>query len=119
MLAALLRASGHEPYENIFIDLFVESDNKSIIFEVKSNTIKNTLAQVRKAIAQLYEYRYKSKQQDAFLCLILQQEPLQSWIVDYLIHDRKILMGWLVDNVRLECPWECQSVLSEFGVISQ
>lgn len=118
MLAALLRTNGHEPYENIFIDLFIKNSSCKIIFEVKSNNNKNTLSQVRKAISQLYEYRYKSSHRDAMLCLILQQEPPQIWIKDYLVNDRKILLGWLVDEVRLDCPPECHKILSDIGLLT-
>ncbi|MBQ3404036.1 MAG: hypothetical protein IJG63_01290, partial [Oscillospiraceae bacterium] len=117
MLAAKLRANAHRPYENVFIDLYTEIRGQTYIFEVKSNNTRNVLSQIRKAIAQLYEYRYRSNQAGAKLCIVLQQKPIQEWVEDYLLHDRGILLCWLVDDVRLECPLECRSTLSSIGIV--
>lgn len=117
MLAAKLRANGHSPYENVFIDLYTEIAAQTYIFEVKSNNTRNALSQIRKAIAQLYEYRYRSNKEGAVLCIVLQQKPVQGWVEDYLLHDRNILLCWLVDDVRLECPAECHPMLANIGVV--
>jgi hypothetical protein len=117
MLAARLRFRYTDVFENTFIDLFVEVNEQSFIFEVKSNNSRNVLSQIRKAIAQLYEYRYRRSQPQAKLCIVLQEKPLQEWIIDYLINDREILVCWLVDDVRLECPAECHQVLADIGVV--
>jgi CRISPR/Cas system CSM-associated protein Csm2 small subunit len=118
MLAALLRTNGFKVYENTFIDLYADIDETPYIFEVKSNNAKNVLSQIRKAIAQLYEYRYRSSKHDATLCIVLQQQPPQSWVIDYLVNDRKILLCWLVDDIRLECPEDCYTILSEIGIVN-
>ena len=117
MLAAMIRLNGCEVYENTFIDLYANTSNNTYIFEVKSNNSKNTLSQIRKAIAQLYEYRYRSEMTRAILCIVLQQKPPQTWVEDYLLHDRNILVCWLVDDVRLECPDECHDILSAIGIV--
>jgi hypothetical protein len=117
MLAAQLRFHYTDVFENTFIDLFVETDEQSFIFEVKSNNNRNVLSQIRKAVAQLYEYRYRRSQPQAKLCIVLQEKPLQEWILDYLLNDREILVCWLVDDVRLECPAECHQVLADIGVV--
>lgn len=117
MLAAKLRANGHRPYENIFIDLCTEANNHTFIFEVKSNNTRNALSQIRKAIAQLYEYRFRSNKNGAILCIVLQQKPTQNWIEEYLLHDRGILVCWLVDDIRIECPDECYATLASIGVV--
>ena len=117
MLAAKLRANGHRPYENVFIDLYTEVSNQAYIFEVKSNNSRNVLSQIRKAISQLYEYRYRSEKNNATLCIVLQEKPSQEWIEDYLLHDREILVCWLVDDIRLECPTECHRILSNIGIV--
>lgn len=116
-LACLLRLNNHEVYENTFIDLYTSTDDLTFIFEVKSNNARNTLSQIRKAIAQLYEYRYRSRAGNAILCIVLQQKPTQAWVEDYLLHDRNILVCWLVDDVRLECPAECHDLLSSIGIV--
>lgn len=117
MLAALIRLNGYEVYENTFIDLYVATSENTFIFEVKSNNDKNTLSQIRKAISQLYEYRYRSEKTDAVLCIVLQQRPNQAWIENYLLYDRNILICWLVDDIRLECPNECRETLASIGII--
>ena len=117
MLAATIRANGYSPFENTFIDLYTDTTEKTYIFEVKSNNNKNVLSQIRKAIAQLYEYRYRSDKAGAILCIVLQQKPPQPWVEDYLLHDRRIMFCWLVDDVRLECPDECRETLSAVGIV--
>jgi hypothetical protein len=117
MLAALLRFRYADVFENTFIDLFVDADGQPFIFEVKSNNCRNVLSQIRKAIAQLYEYRYRRSQPQAKLCIVLQEKPPQEWVIDYLLNDRKIMVCWLVDDVRLECPADCHKTLADIGVI--
>lgn len=117
MLAALLRLKYEDVFENAFIDLLVNTENQSFIFEIKSNNNRNVLSQIRKAIAQLYEYRYLSKLTQAVLCIVLQQKPHQDWFIDYLFNDREIFICWLVDDVRLECPEQCHAILSQIGIL--
>lgn len=117
MLAASLRLRYDDVYENTFIDLMATADGQPFIFEVKSNNSRNVLSQIRKAIAQLYEYRYRSELSQAILCIVLQQKPPQEWVVDYLLNDRKILVCWLVDDVRLECPSQCHTILAQIGIL--
>ena len=117
MLASRLRLHYTDVLENTFIDLFLTTGGYKIIFEVKSNNDRNVLSQIRKAIAQLYEYRYRSNLSQAHLCIVLQQKPPQDWVIDYLLNDRRILICWLVDDVRLECPVECHNILAEIGVL--
>jgi hypothetical protein len=117
MLAASLRLKYDDVYENTFVDLLVNDGNKQFIFEVKSNNNRNVLSQIRKAIAQLYEYRYRSELPQAVLCIVLQKMPPQDWVVDYLLNDRKILVCWLVDDIRLECPPQCHSTLAQIGIL--
>lgn len=114
MFAAYSRIAGGNPQENLFIDLFVEINNVKYIFEMKSCNSNNMLAQVRKGISQLYEYRYRSGYTDAHLCLVLQSKPIEEWLVNYLINDRNIHVCWLVDDIRLECPTESNEILNPF-----
>jgi len=118
LLASVLRLQGYAVSENTFVDLFTTADGLPFIFEVKSNNSRNTLSQIRKAIAQLYEYRYRSASSDAILCIVLQQKPSQEWVIDYLLNDRNILLCWLVDDVRLECPEDCKQVLENIGLVN-
>jgi len=118
ILAASLRLKGYIVSENTFVDLYTATDGQQFIFEVKSNNTRNTLSQIRKAIAQLYEYRYRSASPDAVLCIVLQEKPIQEWVIDYLLNDRKILLCWLVDDIRLECPGPCHSTLAQIGLVN-
>lgn len=117
MLAASLRLRYDDVYENTFIDLLANAGGQSFIFEIKSNNSRNVLSQIRKAIAQLYEYRYRSELPQAILCVVLQQKPPQDWVIDYLLNDREILVCWLVDDVRLECPPQCHTALAQIGIL--
>jgi len=117
MLAASLRLRHGDVFENNFIDLLVNVGAKSFIFEVKSNNNRNVLSQIRKAISQLYEYRYRSALPHAILCIVLQQKPPQNWIIDYLLNDRGILVCWLIDDIRLECPPQCHTTLAQLGIL--
>lgn len=117
MLASTLRVRGHSVFENTFVDLFVKIGEQPVILEVKSNNHHNVLSQIRKAIAQLYEYRYRMKLPNAVLCIVLQQKPSQEWIIDYLLNDREIYVCWLVDDIRLECPPQCYVRLVQFGIL--
>ena len=118
MLAARLRLQGYDPKENIFVDMYVNANNHKYLFEVKSNNSKNTLSQIRKAISQLYEYRYRSQCSTAQLCIVLQQKPDIDWIVDYVTQDRKIALAWLVDECRIETAPENYSALQSLGILT-
>lgn len=113
-IASLARLAGVEPYENLFMDLYVEMGKEKYIFEVKSCNPSNLLSQIRKGISQLYEYRYRSKQWDANLCLVLQYYISEDWLIEYLVRDRTIAVCWLIDEVRLEYPEECRVLLPPF-----
>ena len=116
-IASIIRVKGHNVFENIFIDLFAVIGTQDFIFEVKSNNSKNALSQIRKAMAQLYEYRYRSKKIGAILCIVLQQKPTQDWVVDYLINDRGIMICWMIDEHRFECPDECLNIMYPTGIV--
>jgi hypothetical protein len=57
---------------------------------------KNLKSQIRKAIAQLYEYRYRIEQPTAQLCIIT-NSILPNWLGKYLVNDRKIAYQWTTD----------------------
>jgi hypothetical protein len=109
--------NGNKVFENVFIDLLAVIGVQDFIFEIKSNNSKNALSQIRKAIAQLYEYRYRSSKPEAILCIVLQQKPMQDWVIDYLVKDRDIMICWMVDDFRFECPPECFKRLSSAGIV--
>jgi hypothetical protein len=116
-IASIIRVNNDKVFENVFIDLLAVIEAQDFIFEVKSNNTKNALSQIRKAVAQLYEYRYRSNRPDAILCIVLQMKPLQDWVIDYLVKDRDIMICWMVDDFRFECPPECFCRLSPAGIV--
>ncbi len=83
------------------VDLFADISSVRWIFEVKSTNDDNFLAQIRRGVAQLYEYRflYARKEENINLCLVVQTLPPQelSWVTEYL-QSLKIHLCWSVPN---------------------
>ena len=98
ILCELLDEFGYYPEANTFIDVFTRLKSGPAIFEVKSVSQTNELSQVRHAISQLYEYRYRHNYADATLWLVLSKRPDTSWLVSYLLDDRRIQLLWLEDE---------------------
>lgn len=95
-VAARARAAGHSCSRNVFVDLFVSGGDVRYLCEMKTNNASNTVAQVRKAVSQLYEYAYQQDLEDAVLVLVLQEPPppRSSWLIGYLVDARGILPVW-------------------------
>ena len=89
---------GYFPEDNMFIDLFARLRSGPAIFEVKSIKQDNELAQVRSAVSQLYEYRYRHEYEDATLWLVLSKELVSDWVVPYLLHVRHIEVLWVEED---------------------
>lgn len=121
MVAALddlLRSKGAEPKENPHVDLYAEIPNDgAYLFEVKSGG-ENLLAQIRKGVSQLYEYRFRYKGEvraDAVLCLVLPDEPTGlSWLEEYLCVDRDISLCWLDQEGQVTSAKLCETKLNDF-----
>lgn len=111
-----LRNLGAEPLENEHIDLFAQmpSDN-SFIFEVKSATTDNLLSQTRKGLSQLYEYRFRYKEEIGYgvtLCLVYPYEPNEfSWLQEYLCLDRQIAVCWFSESGELNYSKHCETLI--------
>lgn len=106
LVASCIRDAGAIPRCNNLIDLAATINDTPFIFEVKSTNKKNTRSQVRRGVSQLYEYRYLQSAPKAQLVLVI-ENPLaknMSWITDYLLHDRQILLAWDGDKKHLHCP---------------
>lgn len=108
-----LRNIGAIPFENEHIDLFAKiPDDGTFIFEMKSVTSENLLSQTRKGLSQLYEYRYRYKDDVSpvdtiTLCLVYPYEPSEiDWIQEYLCVDREIAICWFKDD-QLNFPVSC------------
>jgi hypothetical protein len=106
LVAAKIRATGAIPRRNALVDLAAEVEASDFLFEMKSTTDRNPRAQVRRAIAQLYEYRYLQKSPEAQLVVVI-EHPLPAelnWMVDYVVRDRKLLIAWDGDGRTLHFP---------------
>jgi hypothetical protein len=91
----------------------------TFLFEAKSSDDRIVLAQVRKAVGQLYEYRYRYGEtlRPHVVLIVALQNDIRNfpWLRDYLLRDRHIAVCWLDANMeRLLCPRECHSVLGAF-----
>lgn len=93
-------------------------ESLTFLFEMKSSDASIIVDQVRKAVSQLYEYRYRyyssgQIRENAVLVIVLQQSPdNQPWLKRYLLFDRHIAVCWLrEDNSRFDCFDECQPIL--------
>ncbi len=108
LVAKKVRQAGGIPREHKFIDLATKLSNEVYIFEMKSATRTNFLTQVRKAIPQLYEYRYRQQIPRAKLVLVTECPPPKQlgWIIDYVVKDRGLLLAWDGDRRTLHCPPE-------------
>lgn len=113
------------PIQNTYLERqnlpYLESespDSLTFIFEMKSSDASIIIDQVRKAVSQLYEYRYRyyssgQIRKNAVLVIVLQTSPtVQLWLKDYLLFDRHIAVCWLLeDNSKFDCFDECKSIL--------
>ncbi|GGF28805.1 hypothetical protein [Hymenobacter cavernae] len=102
-----LESLGAEPKETEHIDSFAKiPTNGPFLFEVKSGG-ENLLDQIRKAVSQLYEYKFRYQDEiaesDAItLCLVLPGRPDGiPWLEDYLCADRNIAVCWFEEDGRL------------------
>lgn len=107
-----LKGLGVASKENEHIDLFAKLPSKqAFIFEMKSGG-ESLLEQIRKGLSQLYEYRYRYKDQIGYdnvsLCLVLPEQPQSiPWVTEYLCDDREINICWFDANNRPEFPVLC------------
>lgn len=106
------------PRGNQHIDLFADIQGDIILYEMKSVDPKgnNLIAQVRRAISQLYEYRYIYKTQKARLCVVTNRAMPKSnyWLLDYLEKDRSIAYEWTCDFTNFECRKSSKVLLDQF-----
>jgi hypothetical protein len=99
-LTSYLTSHGHEIEEGKHVDAFCHLRTGPAIFEVKSVSPDNELSQCRKALSQLYEYRFRHGLEEASLWLVLSKEPeAEPWLVEYLREDRGVRLLWLDGEV--------------------
>ncbi len=117
--ATFLEERDLEPVSNPQIDLFTNDAGSVIIYEMKSvdGLGTNLLSQVRKAVAQLYEYRYVYNEPLARLCIVTNAAVPKGerWLLHYLSIDRLIAYEWTEDFVNFECDNESKNLLGSFS----
>jgi hypothetical protein len=108
LVASKIRKAGSIPKNNKYIDLSAAIDNDLYLFEMKSTTDGNVHGQIRRAISQLYEYRYLQEVPAAKLVIVIENPPPREkkWIVDYVVKDRRLLIAWDGDRKTLRFPPE-------------
>lgn len=83
---------------------------------MKSCNSDNVISQIRKAVSQLYEYRYRYDhefpQESTLLCVVVQEQPYD-WYLDYLINDRDINVIWLEGDINLACSSDCDELIRQ------
>ena len=99
MCAWLEGTVGAKVGDSIHIDLWAKlPDNNTYLFEVKSGG-DGIMAQLRKGVSQLYEYRYRYRHKMApYLCLVLPEHLPYKWLEDYLCRDRDINLCYLHED---------------------
>jgi hypothetical protein len=98
MLADLAKGADLSPKYNQNIDLYFETPDGSVLVEIKSCSDNNFHSQVRKAISQLFEYRFVYKNlfgpEIAMLLLMETAPPREKkWLVDYAF-SLGIILAW-------------------------
>jgi hypothetical protein len=116
LVASKVRKAGAIPKSNQFVDLSAAMSQGFYLFEMKSTTDKNVHGQIRRAISQLYEYRYLQDLSDAKLVVVIENPPPQEkrWLIDHVMKDRNMLIG-TGDKKTLKFPPE---VSSELGFLA-
>ena len=106
-LGEYLKSLGLTSYDDPnFYDLYAETNSgEGLLFEVKTVHEKNINKQIREAVSQLYEYRFRCKSDmsdNVSLFICLDKDPrcfLDEWMLDYLEKDRGIHLIWLDNGV--------------------
>jgi hypothetical protein len=108
LVASKIQKAGAIPKRNQFVDLSALMRDDFYLFEMKSTTDINVHSQIRRAVSQLYEYRYLQQVPTAKLVVIIENPPPaeKKWIVDYIVRDRKLLIAWDGDRKTLKFPSE-------------
>ena len=118
LVAEKVRNAGAIPKRNPYIDLSAVVNDALFLFEMKSTTAANAHVQIRRAISQLYEYRYIQQVPDARLVIVI-ENPLPrnlGWLLDFVVTDRSLGIVWDGDGRNLHCS---ESQRAELGFLTQ
>lgn len=109
---------GLSPKTNKHIDLIVDGDKISLLFEMKSSSLDAIRSQLRRAVSQLLEYRYlyrKKLKATVLLCVVLERKPRGriAWLAGYL-DNLGIGLIWKNDqNNQLNCTSATKRLLRD------
>lgn len=105
-LRAYLKAAGYVVETNVHVDAFARLRTGPAIFEVKSIHAENETAQLREALSQLYEYRYRyAKEAALWVVLCRPLSPAAAWMQAYLQEDRDVGLLWCEEGGALAGDW--------------
>jgi hypothetical protein len=101
-MSKAVKAKGFSPKQNMHIDMYFTAENRIILAEMKSCHRRNLHTQIRRGVAQLFEYRFLYKdvfKKDPVLVLVIETAPTprQEWLVTYL-ESIDILLSWKDGN---------------------
>jgi C-terminal AAA-associated domain len=115
--ATFLHAHGLSAKQTRLIDLFSEGQPGLAIYEMKSLSGENFVAQMRRAVSQLYEYRYAYQAQTARMCIVTNRPPASTELayVEYLESDRRMAYVWTEDFASFACLQESAALLGGFA----
>ncbi|TPQ26609.1 hypothetical protein C2U70_31440 [Bradyrhizobium guangdongense] len=118
-----VKSQGLSPRYNQNIDLFFNTPNGSVLVEVKSCTDSNFHSQFRKAVSQLFEYRFLYKhllKPKTSMLLLMETSPPKGkeWLVDYAA-SMEIILAWKSPlsgriGTSADVPSSLQSILGRF-----
>jgi hypothetical protein len=101
--SSFLSGKGFTPNAHSQIDLYTGIQKEFIFYEMKSvnEDGSNLLPQLRKAISQLYEYRFIYGEPSVRLCVVTNQgiATKDKWLLNYLEKDRAIAYEWTEDFI--------------------
>ena len=99
--SSFLSGKGLTPNAHSQIDLYTYTQKDFIFYEMKSvnEDSSNLLPQLRKAVSQLYEYRFIYGEPSVRLCIVTNQgiATKDKWLLNYLERDRAIAYEWTED----------------------
>jgi len=89
MMATICARNGFDPQYDVHIDLLIQSDTASLLFEMKSCTTSSTRSQIRRAVSQLFEYSYRYRHDLKFpirRCIVVERKPRgdDDWLIEYV-----------------------------------
>jgi hypothetical protein len=115
--AVFLKSRDLPANSNKSIDLYSKSGAATVLYEMKSLDAGNFVAQVRRAISQLYEYRYAFRAPEARLCVVTSGYPEKrsKYYLKYLQEDRQIAYVWTEDFEAFQCEAPSKALLGPFS----